>query len=133
MSEIVVDASAVVRALLGRDAVSVALRKRIVESEAHAPHLVDAEFGTVLRRAVRKGEVSEADAELAIRVLTDLIDTRHDEVGYIAMKAWELRDNVSYWDALYASLADWLNVPLLTRDIRLSKAPGLPCQVELVA
>ena len=46
--------------------------------------------------------------------------------------AWALRDNVTYYDALYVALAARLGYPLLTADARLARAPGLPCAVELV-
>jgi predicted nucleic acid-binding protein len=46
--------------------------------------------------------------------------------------AWALRENFSFYDALYVALAQSLSVPLLTGDGRLSRAPGLPCAVELM-
>ncbi len=45
---------------------------------------------------------------------------------------WALRDNVTYYDALYVALAARLGYPLLTADARLARAPGLPCAVELI-
>ena len=46
--------------------------------------------------------------------------------------AWTLRDNLTYYDALYVALAARLGYPLLTADARLARAPGLPCAVELI-
>lgn len=46
-------------------------------------------------------------------------------------RAWELRTNLSAYDALYVALAEQLNAPLLTADARLARAPGLRCVVEL--
>ncbi len=51
----------------------------------------------------------------------------------LAEAAWELRSAVTFYDALYVVLAATLDVPLLTADARLARAPGLPCQVELGA
>ena len=62
-----------------------------------------------------------------------LIDQRYPHTGSLAGAAWDLRDNVTFYDALYVALAAALDVPLLTADARLTRAPGLPCQVELVA
>ncbi len=50
----------------------------------------------------------------------------------LAERAWTLRHNLSFYDALYVALADRLDVPLLTGDARLARAPGLPCEIELV-
>ena len=52
--------------------------------------------------------------------------------GPLATAAWALRDNVTYYDALYVALAARLGYPLLTADARLARAPGLPCAVELI-
>jgi predicted nucleic acid-binding protein len=49
------------------------------------------------------------------------------------LRAWELRLNLSAYDALYVALAEQLQVPLLTADARLARAPGLRCCVELIA
>jgi predicted nucleic acid-binding protein len=45
-------------------------------------------------------------------------------------RVWELRDNVTPYDAAYVALAEVLGATLLTADIRLSRAPGIQCQVE---
>ncbi|GAA0235579.1 type II toxin-antitoxin system ribonuclease VapC1 [Saccharothrix mutabilis subsp. mutabilis] len=132
MTEYVVDASAAVDALRGQTAVGVVLRKRITESICHAPHLIDAEVGDVLRRAVRRKEVTEETARAELAVLEGLIDHRYPHAGAVSRHAWELRDTVRFYDALYVALATALEVPLLTTDVKLSKAPGLTCAVELV-
>jgi len=61
-----------------------------------------------------------------------LIEHRYPAVGELAARAWTLRHNRTFYGALYVVLADHLDIPLLTVDTRLSKVPGLPCQVELV-
>jgi predicted nucleic acid-binding protein len=122
-----------VDALRRQDPAGLVLRKRIVESICHAPHLIDAEVGDVLRRAVRKKEITEETARTDLGALHGLIDHRHPHTGPIALHAWALRDTVRFYDALYVAVATALGVPLLTTDAKLSKASGLTCEVELVA
>ncbi|MEJ2854518.1 MULTISPECIES: type II toxin-antitoxin system VapC family toxin [unclassified Saccharothrix] len=131
-SDYVVDAGAALEALTGETSAGMVLRTRITESICHAPHLIDAEVGDVLRRAVIHGVVTEKAARTNLSVLSGLIDHRYPHAGVVAARAWELRDTVRFYDALYVALATMLGVPLLTTDVKLSKAPGLPCSVELV-
>jgi predicted nucleic acid-binding protein len=129
---LVVDASAMVIALLGRSAEAAALRRRLGAEVCHAPHLIDAEVGNVLRRRVLRGDLAAADAETLLHLGAPLIDHRHRMTGALAGAAWALRENVSFYDGLYAALAAALAIPLLTADARLSGAPGLGCVVERV-
>ncbi len=119
-------------ALLGRSATAVELRRRLASEVCHAPHLIDAEVGNVLRRQVLRGDLAAADAEALLHLSGPLIDHRHQMTGALAGAAWALRQNVSFYDALYAALATALALPLLTADGRLAKAPGLSCAVERV-
>lgn len=132
MSEYVVDATAAVSALARKDAVGIAMHKRIAEATCHAPHLLDAEVGHVLRRGERVGEISEQTALTALRALPEMIDYRYPHTGQLAERAWDLRHSVTFYDGLYVGLAAVLDVPLLTGDVRLSKAPGLSCAVILI-
>lgn len=133
MSDYVVDASAALSALGRKDAVGIAAHKRIAEATCHAPHLLDAEVGHVLRRGERAGEISEETARIALRALPEMIDYRYPHTGRVASLAWELRRTLSFYDALYVALAAVLDVPLLTGDVQLSKAPGLSCRVTLIS
>lgn len=133
MSEYVVDASAAVSALGRKDAVGLAAHKRIAEATCHAPHLLDAEVGHVLRRGERAGEISEPTARTAMLALPEMIEHRYPHTGRLAMLAWDLRGTMTFSDALYVALAAVLDVPLLTADVRLSKAPGRFCQVMLIS
>lgn len=133
MNDLVVDASALVKALSETTAGAAELRDRLAMSHCHAPHLVDAEVGQVLRRKERRGEL-EADAALgALRLCRLAVAERYPLNTALAELAWSMRDNVTYYDGLYVGLAAILRVPLLTLDARLAKAPSLPCEVELVA
>jgi predicted nucleic acid-binding protein len=133
VSEYVVDASAAVSALGRKDAVGIAAHKRIAEAICHAPHLLDAEVGHVLRRGERAGEISEGTARTALRALSEMIDYRYPHTGRLAALAWDLRRTITFYDALYAALAAVLDVPLLTADVKLNKAPRLSCRVILIS
>lgn len=132
MNDYVVDASALVFALAGKTTIAGTLRDRLPAMRRHAPHLIDAEVGNVLRRHEQAGHISTQEAETALRVAGLLVDDRYPHVGALARRAWSLRHNLNFYDALYVALASYLDIPLLTADARLSRAPGLPCRIELV-
>lgn len=130
MNEIVVvDASAVVFALTALSEPAADLANRLCGAECHAPHLLDAEVGQVMRRSLRRGDVDEEVAASAVRAARSLVDRRYAHTA-LSDTAWELRGAVSFYDALYVALAATLDVPLLTCDAKLSRAPKLPCKVE---
>lgn len=132
MIDYVIDASALVLALGGKTRAADKLRARLPGMRRHAPHLIDAEVGNVLRRHEQAGLLSGVEALAALRATRALVDHRYPHSGALAEHAWSLRHNFSFYDALYVALAARLNVPLLTGDTRLSRAPRLPCQAELV-
>ncbi len=128
----VVDASVLTEYLGDAENAEVA-RRRLVADRAGlwAPHLVDAEVGHALRRGARKGEIG-ADAvrdALDELVAMPLRRVRHRE---LIPRAWELRGNVSFYDALYVSLAELLEQPLLTFDGRLARAGGIRAEIEVL-
>jgi len=131
VSDCVLDASAMVLALSGKTDAASALRARLVDVRKHAPHLIDAEVGNVLRRHERESQLSPDEALLALRAARALVDHRYPHVGPLAELAWTWRDNLSFYDALYVALAVLLDLPLITGDVRLSRAPGLRCTIEL--
>lgn len=128
----VLDASALVMALIGKTDAAEGLRHRLRTIRRHAPHLIDAEVGNVLRRHELSGRVSAQEAEAAIRASRVLIEHRYPHAGPLAELAWTWRANVSFYDALYVALAVRLGVPLITADAKLSQAPSLACQFEIV-
>jgi predicted nucleic acid-binding protein len=132
VTDYVIDASALVLALVGKTQTADALRTQLTAMRRHAPHLIDAEVANVLRRHERAGRVSTEEADTAVGVAPLLIDHRYPHTGPLARRAWGLRHNVSFYDALYAALAGYLDIPLLTADSRLARSPALPCQTELV-
>lgn len=130
---VVLDASALGIALLDRSDAAEELRRRLRDDVCHAPHLVDAEIGSVLRGRVLRGALPAGKAEWLLLSAAPLVDHRHEMTGELARAAWALRENVSFYDGLYVALAAALGVPLLTADQRLRRAPALPCAIEPVA
>ena len=128
----VLDASALVLALVGKTEAAGRLRERLPSMRRHAPHLIDAEVGSVLRRHERSGRISAHEARVALRVGHALIEHRYAHAGPLAELAWRWRENLSYYDALYVALAASLGAPLITADARLCRAPGIACESELV-
>lgn len=128
----VIDASAVAMALLSRSQEATSLRRLLVTGICHAPHLIDAEAGNVLRRRVLRGELAAKDAEALLCTIESLIDHRHQMTGALAAAAWALRHNVTFYDGLYVALATALAAPLVTADARLAGAPQLGCRVQMV-
>lgn len=132
MNDYVIDASALVLALSGKTAAAKTLRARLPGIRRHAPHLIDAEVGNVLRRHEQAALISRREAYTALRAARVLIDHRYPHAGPLAARAWQLRHNLTFYDGLYVALADHLDIPLLTADARLSRSPGLPCRAEVV-
>ncbi len=129
---LVVDASALALALLGSGRSHQTLRSRLAAEVNHAPHLIDAEVGNVLRRRVLRQELGAGDGEALLIAASALVDIRHEMTGALARAAWALRANLTFYDALYVALAAALRCPLVTADRRLTRAPALPCHIELV-
>jgi predicted nucleic acid-binding protein len=129
--EVVLDASVATTVLVEVSPEARRLRLHLAEVVTHAPHLIDAEVGSSLRRRTAAGLIEPGIAAAALRALGLLVAERYPH-GPLATAAWGLRHNLSYYDALYVALAARLGHPLLTADARLARAPGLPCEVELV-
>jgi predicted nucleic acid-binding protein len=101
------------------------------EHSIWAPHLLDAEVGHALRRVVRLGEL-DADAAGEALWQLDELPLRRVSHELLIRYAWTLRENVSFYDALYVALAEMLGEPLVTFDARLARA-GLGAKVEVLA
>jgi predicted nucleic acid-binding protein len=124
---IVVDASAVVSALLNDGPA----RRIVATEQVHAPHLLDAEVASGLRRRVTAHQVAPEAAWAALGVLQRLGMTRYAMFPLLD-RMWELRQNLTPYDASYVALAELLDVHLLTADARLGQAPGIRCPVTVV-
>lgn len=97
----------------------------------HAPHLIDIEIAHVLRRYVLDGAFAEARAVRALDHWRRLEVERYPHEPFLD-RIWDLRDNVTAYDAVYVALAETLRESLVTGDQRLAGSPGLNVQVELV-
>jgi predicted nucleic acid-binding protein len=128
---IVLDASAAVDWLLQTSA-GQRIEKRIYSRNEtlHAPHLLDLEVTQVLRRLALQAVVSVHRADQAVRDLLDLRITRYPHL-LLLPRIWQLRNNVSAYDAAYIVLAEKLGAALVTRDARLASASGHAAPVEL--
>lgn len=97
-----------------------------------APDLVDVETVAVLRKRWLSGDVSDRRFADAVVDLTDLDMERFPTLPLMP-RAYELRANVSTYDAAYVALAEALDCPLLTADQRLARAPGIRCPCRVLA
>jgi predicted nucleic acid-binding protein len=129
---IVLDASAAVDWLL-QSAAAQRIESRIFSrnQSLHAPELLDLEVAQVLRRLVREGALSASRGAAAIEDLRDLRITRYPHF-ILLPRIWQLRHNLSAYDAAYVVLAEKLGATLLTRDARLASAAGHGATVEVV-
>lgn len=124
---IVLDASAAVLGLLNDGEA----RKLLRDETVVCPHLTDAEVVHALRAQVLRGDL---DADEALRLITvwgSLGLSRLAANGLLG-RVWELRDNLSAYDATYVALAETLEVPLVTADGRLARATGPRCTISVV-
>ncbi|MCU1484115.1 MAG: putative nucleic acid-binding protein contains domain [Actinomycetia bacterium] len=128
---IVVDASVVVTAVAAVGPDGTLARHRLTGEHLHAPHLLDLEVASALRQLVGRRAIKAAAAATALDELTRLPLRRVPHVRLLP-RCWELRHNLSTYDACYVALAEALRLPLLTADQRLARAPGIRCDVELL-
>ena len=123
---VVVDASLVVAAIAGGGADGRWAERVLAGGDLAAPHLMPVETAHVLRRSALSGRLSTDVASLAHQ---DLLALRVALFDYapVAHRVWELRSNVTAYDAWYVALAEMLHAPLATLDIRLAEATGPRC------
>jgi predicted nucleic acid-binding protein len=128
---IVVDASALLEVLLNTPSGTRVASRLFAEHETlHAPHLLDVEVTQVLRRYTLSGEL---DPDRGLQALEDLVDfplTRYPH-DLLLPRMWELRHNVTAYDAAYLALAEAIAAPLLTRDAGLAASAGHHARIEL--
>lgn len=125
---IVLDASAAVLALLADgDA-----RRLVATEHVTAPHHIDVEVAHAIRGHVRRGIIAADDGGLAIRTWAKL-GIRRMAVVSVLERVWELRDNLSAYDAAYVAVAETLGCHLVTADGRLARAPGIRCTLTVVS
>lgn len=91
---------------------------------------MDLEVLHTLRRYVLHGTLSQERSNKAFERLTNLTFERYPHVRFLG-RIWELKDNLTVYDASYVALSEALDVPLVTRDARLARAPGIRAEVEV--
>jgi len=128
---IVLDASAVVDVLM-HSGMRVVLNQRLHGTRlVHAPHVLDLEITTALRRHCALGSLRQARARQALEDFRNMRVMRHRHTPYLA-RIWELRDNFTAYDACYLALAEGLGATLLTRDKALASARLKRGNVEVI-
>lgn len=130
---IVLDASVVIDLVLNRPPAGPEIAQRI-ESGAGpllAPHLLDAEVGQVLRRFWLARSIDSERAAAALEDYAQLPITRYPHWPLLA-RAFTMRDNVTFYDALYLALAEATQATFVTSDRRLAGVPGVAARVEVL-
>jgi predicted nucleic acid-binding protein len=126
-----VDASAILEILLQTSAARRVSRVVFAAGQTlHAPHLIDLEIAQVLRRYVRSASISADRGAEALSDFLDLPITRYPHFVLLT-RVWEMRHNLTSYDAAYLALAEALDAPLITRDRALART-GSRAQVELI-
>lgn len=127
---IIADASFLVMALGDDGPDGTRARERLRGEELAAPHLVDLEITSVLRRSVLTGAVT---GQRAGQALQDLADLDIERVAHTTLlpRVWELRDNFTPYDASYVAVAELFHAPLLTYDAKMAHASGARCAFEV--
>lgn len=129
---IVVDASVLAPALADDGDDGDRVRRRLRGERLAAPELIDLEVVSTIRRAARAGRLDDRRSGQA---LTDLAALPLRRVPHLPLlpRVWELRDNLTAYDAVYVALAEALDALFLTADGPLGRAPGVRCEVEVLA
>lgn len=127
---IVLDASAAIEWLLQTTAGKQIENRIYSRNETlHSPHLIDLEVAQVLRRLVRQQIVTAIRAGEALDDWEEVRLSRYPH-ALLLPRIWQLRDNLSAYDAAYVALAEQLDAPLITRDVRLPSTPGHTAKIE---
>ena len=129
---IVVDSSVILEVLL-RTKSAQAIEKKIFSKgqTLHAPHLIDLEIAQVIRRYTSASEITPERGSQAIEDLIDFRISRYPH-DILLSRIWDLRSNMTAYDAAYVTLAEVLNVPLFTRDARLARSVGSRAKIQLI-
>lgn len=123
---LVVDASVVVATLIDRGTDGAWARSLLTADSIAAPHLIFVEAAHALHRQARAGNITSAAASAAHAALLEI---PIESFAYLPLadRAWNLRGNVTAYDAWYVALAESLDADLATLDLRLARAPGTRC------
>jgi len=127
---IVADASVLVVALADDGPDGDQARARLHGERLTVPELADLEVASVLRRQMRAGLLDARRARLALEDLAAL-PARRAPHRSLLRRCWELRENLTIYDAAFIALAEAMNTTLLTGDQNLARAPGPQCPIEI--
>jgi len=128
---VIIDASCPYDLLTGKPNAERIRARLAADLDYAAPHDVDVEVMGVIRRDYLRGLLDKTAASQAVE---DLRDWPGERFGHRALleRAWELRENVRGWDAMYVALAEALQGALITTDERLARVSGLRCAIEVI-
>ena len=129
---IVVDASTMVTALADDGPDGDRARERLRGEWLSAPQLIDVEMTSAWRRLVSRGQLDDRRARLAMEDLLALPLERVPH-GFLLPRCWQLKDNLTIYDAAYVALAELLEATLVTADSRIKSASGPRCPIEVLA
>jgi len=129
---IVLDASALVEWLL-QTAEGLLVEQRVYRrgEHLHGPHLLDLEVAQALRRFVQEAKINSERAGQALEDLQALRLRRYPHHPLLP-RIWQLRHNLTAYDAAYVALAEALGAPLVTCDKKIASASGHHARVEVV-
>jgi predicted nucleic acid-binding protein len=127
---LVVDASCLAEILIGGPGAETARQRLALDPEQAAPHVIDVEVFSIIRREHLAGKV---DRTAAVQALDDLATWPGERFGHRVLleRAWDLRGTVRGWDAMYVALAEALGATLVTIDARLASSKGPRCRIEV--
>ncbi|MDH4115926.1 MAG: type II toxin-antitoxin system VapC family toxin [Acidimicrobiia bacterium] len=128
---LVVDASVIAPVVADAGPDGVRFRQRLHSEQVAAPDLLRVEVVSVIRRQLHFGNLDVTQAEQAVTDLLDLPITVYPTAPLL-LRCWQLRDNLTAYDACYIALAETLGSSLLSADARLSRAPGTRCALETI-
>ena len=129
---IVLDASAALDLLLGTTPAAAGALDRVLADSLHAPELIDLEIASALRRFVQMGELTPEQARARLDAHASIRIERYRHAPLLP-RIWQLRDQLTAYDASYVALAEALGCSLLTSDAALARARGHGARVELLA
>jgi predicted nucleic acid-binding protein len=124
---IVADASVIYESLTG----SASAQTVLADEQIQVPTVTDVEIISAFRKRVRLGHITPDDGWRALETYRWMAVTRHSTFAFFD-RMWELRDNLTAYDAAYVALAEAIECPLVTADARISRACGLRCSVTVV-
>jgi predicted nucleic acid-binding protein len=127
---LVVDTSAVLEALAARNPAPGLVERLAADGDLHGPHLIDTEVLHALRRMSIRREISDERAADARSDFAEMALIRYPHQP-LNDRVWELRHNLTAYDATCVALAETLAAPLITCDARIASASGHGAYIEL--